>query len=161
MGYYITTTTIYDDKLSRINTSTVTPSILAAYITDAENVINSYIAKQYNIASVTVSRPPTLRTIAKDLTIYYTLLDAYTQDNQNFNDWIQRRGERAFELLNAIRDDDIRLFTDSGVAISPISPEVGINMKSSTKGYELTINMDTYTSWAVPDDLLTEIAADR
>jgi phage gp36-like protein len=158
MGSYITTTTIYVDKLSRITTSTVAPTILTAYINDAEAVINGYIAKQYTVASITVARPPLLQTIAKDLTIYYALIDSYTRDNSNLNDWLETKKTNAMSLLEAIADDKVRLVASSG---ANIDPAVNVNMKSSLSGVNLTFNMDDELEWRVPQTLLDSIDADR
>ena len=158
MGNYITTTTIYIDKTTRINTSTVAPSLLSIYINDAESVINAYLAKQYVVASITVASPKLLQKIAKDLTVCYVLEDQYSKDNHNYNDWIDKKKDNAFSLLEALANDKIRLVADNGTTFAPA---ININMASNTTDKSLAINVDDSMNWEFSQSLLDDISSNR
>jgi hypothetical protein len=157
LGVYITTTSIYADKLTRITTTTVAASILSLYIDEAESVVNGYIAKQYTISEAVAASPSILQKLSKDLTVCFTLGDGYTRDNVNNNEWLEQKRENAFELLQKIADDEIRLV----VSNTAITPQLNINMKSSLKGVPLTFNVDDAFNWRVPGNLLDSISDGR
>ena len=158
---YLTTGAIYADKLSRINTATCAPSILSAYIADAEAVVNGYIAKQYSVSqlqALTIT-PALLSYVTKERTICMVLSDGYTSDNQNLNDWLEKKYERNEKMLQDIADDNIRLIETTSTA--DITQEVNISMGSSLKGKPLTFNMDDAMDWKVPSNLLDAISTGR
>jgi hypothetical protein len=157
LGVYITTASIYDDKLTRITTTTVAASILSLYIDEAESVVNGYIAKQYTISEVVAVSPSILQKLSKDLTVCFTLGDGYTRDNVNNNEWLEQKRENAFELLQKIADDEIRLV----VSNTALTPDININMKSSLKGVPLTFNVDDAFNWRTPGNLLDSISDGR
>lgn len=157
MSLYISTTAIYTDRTTRINTSTVAPTILAAYITKSEAVINGYIAKLYTISQTVALQPPLLQSIAKDLTIYYTLSDQYTSDNQNMSDWLTSKKDDVMGLLEKISEGDIVL-THSQTALLPDNSGT---ILSSMDGIPLITNMDDEYEWKVSQALLDDIQADR
>lgn len=157
MGSYITTSVIYNDVMSRITSTTVSASILTLYIADAEAEINSYVAKQYTVATVVAAQPPLLTKLAKDLTVYNVLRDSYTQDNQNASEWLEGKKTAADELLKKIGEGDVRLVASNTV----LATNVNMNMGSSTLNIPLITNMDDEYSWAEPQNLLDKIDTDR
>ena len=161
MAEYLSVGAIYNDKLSRITTATCAPSILSVYIDDAEAVVNGYIAKQYTVSELQALSvtPALLSYVTKERTICMVLTDAYTSDNQNLNDWLDKKIERNEKMLQDIADDNIRLLPATTTA--DIGQELNISMGSSLKSKPLTFGMDDPYEWAVPGNLLDAIEADR
>jgi hypothetical protein len=158
MGSYISTSSIYNDRFSRITSTVIPSSQLSIYITDAEAMINGYIAKQYTVADIITANPPLIQSVAKELTIVNVLKDNYTADNQNFNEWLQRKEEKVYETLDKIANDEIRLVSSANASLLPA---ININMGSSTKNKPLIMNIDDEYDWRVPQNLLDDIDSER
>ena len=157
MGSYISTTTIYDDEMSRLTTTVMPASILTAYIAKAEAVANGFISQRYTLSDVITANPPIIQGIVRDLTIYYALKKLYTKDNQNGSEWLAALKEDAFELLNMIADNKIKLVASSTV----LSSNLAASMRSSHENIPLIFNVDDEYEWHVSDNLLDDIADAR
>lgn len=159
MGKYISTTAIYTDTLSRVTSSIVPTATLTEYIADAEGIVDSYIAKQYDIADIAsiYPIPRILSKATKDMTLCLLFSDAYTKDNQNNSDWVQNRCDRAYQMLTDIANDKIKLVSSN----TAINSNINISMKSSMSGKNLIFNIDDEYDWKEPQTLLDDISDKR
>lgn len=159
MGTYATTTS-FPQLLPYIlqgnsTSDSVGVAIIAAHITRAEGVVNSYIANRYSLPFATV--PPVIRSISEDLASYYTIRASYVQDGQRKNEYLPAY-ESAMEMLKEIRDGKMPLaLTDGSILVSNTSGRY----KSSTENYTPIFNLDNESAWEADPDQIEDITSER
>lgn len=140
---------------------TETVNLINSHRIRADNIINSTIAKRYDVTQFTsTSIPPLLKTIAEDITAYMTFISLYSADNQNRNEWIEKY-ETALDTLKKIRDGELDLVDSSGNIISERKSSTTDWVSSSTEEYTTFFNIDSATNWAFDTDLLNDVSDER
>ena len=152
---YVTATLVYADRLSRLTTTVASASIVSSYIAKAESIIDGYAARRYTLPFT--DTPPLVTELAKDLTICYTLMDGYTQDNNNRNSWVGDKLKDIYETLERVGDGTIQLVHSN--TLLPLNS--GANMKSNYDGVPLIVNMDDELVWDLSDTLTSLLDTDR
>jgi phage gp36-like protein len=161
MGRYISPADIYDVRIYGLSATVVPTSTVATYIEDSEAIIDSYISKRYSLPVVPTSLtnvPPILAKVAKDMSAYEILNYLYSQQNQNVNNWVVDMAKAAYDKLERIADDKIRIVYTGG---SLASMDIGINMASSMEDVPLVFNVDSDYNMQVPNNLLDAISEAR
>ena len=139
---------------------TAITTLIDAHITRADNVINSKIARRYDIADFIVNVPPLLRTISEDISSYYTYRSEYSGDTQNENEWTDKYNEAA-KILDEIRDSKIDLVNTAG-AIIPDRTESAFDMVTSdNQDYQPFFDIDEPTDWKFDADLKDSLRGNR
>jgi len=144
---YVTATLVYADRLSRLTTTVASASIVSSYIAKAESIIDGYAARRYTLPFT--DTPPLVTELAKDLTICYTLMDGYTQDNNNRNAWVGDKLKDIYETLERVGNGSIQLVHSNTM----LTLNVATNMKSSMLGVPLIANMDDERDWSLSETL--------
>lgn len=151
MGFLATTTSISDLLPNYLvgNTTasdTAGVAIFSRHIDRAEGLIMSSISGRYDGSKFTTTNyPPILRQIAEDISCFYAIRGASTQDsgkeNKNLK-WF----EQAFSTLSMIVEGEMKLaYTDGSLVLS----NAGSKFKSSATGYTQIFNLDTETAWGL------------
>jgi len=140
---------------------TETTELINSHRTRADNIINSVIAKRYDITQFTTTAiPPILQTVAEDIVAYMTFISLYSADNQNANEWVEKF-EKAMEILGKIRDGKMDLVNSNGNLISERESATSEWVASTSEEYTPFFNVDSATSWKFDSDKLDEISDDR
>lgn len=137
---------------------TNTVSLIGNHISRADNLINSKIAKRYDVPFTTT--PPIIKTLSEDITSYFTYRSVFSGDNQNDNQWTDKFKD-AVEILDQIRDGKMDLIDTSGSLVPERSTTASTIVDSNTRQYAPFFNVDTSTSWEHDPDLLDEVEDDR
>lgn len=158
MGTYATTSSL---AIIMIGTSfdSATTSLCTKMITHAENEINKYISKRYDISafSTSTSAPPILTSLCE------TLTEGYMYQRMNRGDASGRGKElidQAIENLKLIADYKLDLVNSSGSVIDGLSTG-GYQILSTSDGYSTTFNEDDELNWEVSPDKLDDISSER
>lgn len=159
MGDYATTTS-FPQLLPYILqgnsvSDTAGVAIIAAHITRAEGVVNSYIAGRYALPFTSV--PPIVRTISEDLASYYIIRASYVQDGQRKNEYLPAYKD-AMSMLEQIRDGKMPLALTDG---SILTANTSGRYKSSTENYSPIFELDSEESWDADADQIDDITSGR
>ena len=165
---YATTTTIFTLLPGLPATSvaasghTETAAIIDEHIVRADNLINGKIAARYDVSGLdtTTSVPPMLKSIAEDISCYFTFRSIYGGDNANINDWIDKY-DLALDWLNEIRNGEMELLDSSNDVIPERSTSHDNMVASTHDDYASAFNYDDVLNWKVDDDLIDSIEDDR
>lgn len=176
MGYYATTTSFPQLLPYILQGNSVSDAdgvaIIAAHITRAEAVVNSYIVGRYSSKIPTggwglpwgtawgesaTEVPPILRTITEDLASYYVIRASYVQDGQRKNEYLVSYKD-ALSLLEQIRSGVMPLALTDG---SIVNQNTSGRYKSSTENFAPIINLDSEENWDISADQLKEITDER
>jgi phage gp36-like protein len=161
---YCSITAIYDmlPKLPDTNTSagyTQCAATIDTHIRRTDGLINGKCARRYSVPFDPV--PPFIRTIAEDITCYYTMRSFYSQDAQNRNEWATEHKDNALEFLDEIMSGDIDLVDTSGSAVPVQEDEIIDQVSSNTQDYQPYFDIDSDMEWKFDEDLEDEISANR
>jgi phage gp36-like protein len=96
----------------RVNGEVIDESVLTRAIEDAENEINGYLAKRYNLPLT--STPPILQRLACDVARYYLHDDRVTEQVRN-------RYTDVIRLLKSIAQGEVMLEGASALAANQVS----------------------------------------
>ena len=162
MGTY-TTTTILDTRMVGLNFDAATTTLGSEMITDAENEINKYLCRRYDISSAyfqtTTSIPPLVRSLAAQLAEGYMWMSNSRGSKESIS-----RGEklikRVTDNLDLIANYKLHLLDSSGSRITEFS-NTAYRVKCNTTDYGTTFNEDDHLSWAADPDKLEDIASER
>lgn len=158
---YATTTSLQTLMIGTTFDSATT-SLATKLITHAENEINKYLSKRYNIGSfndTTTSVPPIVTSICE------TLVEGYMHQRMSRGGKeSMARGkaliEQAISNLSLIADYKLDLVDSRGDRINDISSG-GFLIKSTTENYSNTFNEDSQLNWEMDSLKLLDIESER
>jgi phage gp36-like protein len=159
MAIYCSTS---DLEIIMIGTSfdTITTSLADKAITHAENEINKYLAKRYDVSGwVAGSVPPVVSSICEDLAVGYMYLRMGRGSKESFQR-AKEISEPALENLKDLRDYKATLFDTSGSVIADNSSG-SYYMKSTTENYHQIFDLDDPLNWSIDPDQLDDIEDGR
>lgn len=159
MGVYATTTSL---QTLMIGTTfdTATTSLATLMITHAENEIDKYLSKRYDLSSWTST------SIAPIVTSWCeTLAEGYMyQRMSRGGKEPMERGEKLIKQvlanLQQVADYKLDLIDTSGLPIADMS-QTAYSVLSNTSDYTPTFAEDDETSWSVDSDKLEDISSER
>lgn len=166
-NYYSTTTTI-ETNMVGVTFDTSTTNLASNMIVEAQNEINKWVSKRYNIsiyqtttaATTTGGAPPLLQSWTDRLAEGYMWI---RMSRGGANAQFQTIGDKLIkdvkECLKALVENQVDLLDESGDAISELSnPD---NVLSNTEDYHSTFDEDDPLNWSVDSDKLNDISDDR
>lgn len=162
MGIYSTTTSL---SIMMIGTTfdSATTSLVAKAITHAENEVNKYLSKRYDLSSspfnTSTSIPPLVTSLTEQLAMGYSYW------------WMSRGGKESIERgksmikeakdnLNSIMEYKMDVVDSTGDVVTDMS-QTAYRIQSSTVDYTDTFAEDSELSWAVDTDKLNDIEDSR
>ncbi len=162
MGTYCTTTAL-DTAMIGVTFDTATTAIATECIDWAENEIDKFLSKRYDLSANTfqtsTSVPPMVQTLCKWLAIGYTYeasarggKDAFTRGDRYI--------KRAIDNLEMLADYKLDLVDSSGDVIDDMS-QTGYRILANTETYSETFNEDDPLDWKIDSDKLSDIADGR
>jgi len=161
MGLYATVSSL-ETLMVGTQFDTATTALCSKLITHAENEINKYLSKRYDIGSFytsTASVPPMITTLAESLTEGYM----YQRMSRGGKEAMGRGKaliEPAIDNLKLIAEYKADLLDASGDSIEE-SSDSAYQVLSTTKDYYPTFNEDDELSWKVDPDKLSDIQSER
>ena len=163
MGKYLDTATSMATSLIGTTFDTVTTALMVEIVDDAENEIDKYLSRRYDISSdafqTATSAPPILKTLTRQLVKGYF----YRDNSRGGKESLTRANEYlddARKCLSMIADFEMDLLNTSGSVIVDKS-ESGWRVQSSTNSYTDTFAEDSATEWVIDPDKLTDISNSR
>lgn len=161
MGIYATSTSL---QILMIGTEfdTATTSLCSKLIDHAENEVNKYISKRYDIGTfytTTASVPPILTSLTETLTEGYM----YQRMSRGGKDAMSRGKmliDQALLNLKLIAEYKADLTDADGDVISD-SANSAFQVLSTTSDYSNTFNEDDPLNWEVDPDKLDDISTER
>ncbi len=161
MGVYATTSSL---EILMVGTQfdTATTALCSKLITHAENEINKYLSKRYDIGSFytsSASVPPMITTLAETLTEGYM----YQRMSRGGKESMGRGKsliEPVIDNLKLIADYKADLLDANGDSINEAS-DSAYQVLSTTKDYAPTFNEDDELAWRIDPDKLSDIQSER
>lgn len=140
---------------------TATTSLCTKMITHAENEVNKYLSKRYDISAFNTSTsiPPLVTSLTETLAEGYT----YQRMSRGGKEWRDRGLElvkMALENLKLISEYKLDLINSSGSVITDMS-NTAFRCLSSTDSYPTTFNEDDELNWKVDSTKLDDIESER
>ena len=159
MGY--ATTTSLAINMIGVTFDTATTALASKKITDAENEINKYLSKRYDITSfqTTTSVPPLVTTLCEKLAEGYI----WRSNSRGGKESLARGKElikEALDNLVLISTYKLDLVNTAGAAIADMS-NTAYRVLSSTTNYVNTFNEDDELNWRVDPNKLEDIDSQR
>jgi len=159
VGSYATTTSL-QTLMVGTTFDTTTTALGTLCITNAENEINKYLGKRYDITSfTTTSMPPMITTMCQWLSIGY-MYENMARGGKEAYGRADRYIDKAISNLKDIRDYKLDLVDTSGASIADKST-AAFRIKSSTSGYTETFQEDDPLNWVIDPDKETDIDRNR
>jgi hypothetical protein len=160
VGVYATTTSLQTLMIGTTFDS-LTTSLADKLITHAENEVNKYLSKRYNVTSFMTagSVPPLVTSLTE------TLAEGYMHQrmSRGGKDAMKRGSElieMAKENLESIAEYKLDLHNTAGSVISDMS-QTAYRVLSNTTDYSSTFNEDDELNWAVDSDKTDDISDER
>lgn len=160
MGVYCTTTSL---ETLMIGTSfdTATTLLATKLITHAENEINKYLSKRYNVGdfSTYALTPPLVTSLCETLAEGYM----YQRMSRGGKESISRGKEliaQAIDNLKLISDYKEDLLDSSGAVIDDMS-QTAYRVLCNTSEYTNTFNEDDPLDWRIDQNKLDDIDSER
>lgn len=161
--YYVETATSLSTNMVGVEFDTATTALAANMIVEAQDEINKYISKRYDVSTyVTTSafatNPPLLKSLALKLSEGYTWLRMSRGGKESLT-----RGNMLIDPVIAhlkdLRDNKADLIADDGSVVA----EGGniITVLENTSDYSSTFDEDDPLNWTVDSDKLNDIASGR
>lgn len=159
MGTYATTTSL-EVLMSDTTFNTATTSLCDKLIVHAENEVNKYLSKRYDISLfVAGSVPPLVTSLAETLTEGYM----YQRMSRGSKEGMGRAKDlikQAIDNLTLIADYKLDLINTAGSSVAEDSNS-SYQIISNTKNYSPTFNEDDELNWRVDSDKLDDIKTER
>lgn len=160
MGTYATTTSL---SILMIGTTfdTLTTALGTKLITHAENEINKYLSKRYDVSAWTTAAatPPLVTSLCEKLSEGYM----HQRMSRGGKESVDRGGiliKQALENLKMIADYKADLLDSSGSVVSDFS-NTSYRVLSNTSDYTPTFGEDDELNWKVDQDKLDDIDSER
>ena len=162
MGLYCTTTAL-QTRLVNIVFDTATGSLASEMINDAEAEVNKFLSKRYDLGSnyfqTSTSIPPAVRALTTRLATSY-MWEAMSRGSKESLARASAIEKRVLDNLQMISEYKADLVDTAGSVITDMS-QTGYRVLSNTTSYANTFNEDDEMNWAVDDDKIDDIAAER
>lgn len=156
MGTYSTTTTL--DTLSvGVTFDTATTAVATECITWAEDEINKYLSKRYDISAFQTSVPPVITSLCTQLSMGYLRQELSRGSKESISRG-QTLIDRVMKNLQMLADNKLDIVDSSGATVSARTRK---GVLSSTSGYTSTFNEDDPLEWAIDSDKLEDIEDGR
>lgn len=162
MGIYCTLTSIQTLMIGT-DFDSLTSALCTKMITHAENEVNKYLSKRYDLTSTTfqttTSIPPLVTSLSETLTEGYM----YQRMSRGTKEGMGRGKDlikQATENLQAIVDYKMHLVDTAGSLIVD-SSDTASRVLCNTDGYSTTFDEDDELSWKVDSDKLDDIETGR
>lgn len=161
MGTYVTTTSLQTLMIGTTFDS-ITTSLASKLITHAENEINKWLSKRYDIPTfmaTSTAVPPLITSLAETLSEGYM----YQRMSRGGKDSDQRGKiliAQVLENLKMISEYKLDLTDSTGNVIQDMS-QTAYRILSSTSEYRSTFDEDSPLNWAVDQNKLDDIADER
>ena len=159
--WYATTTSL---QVTMIGTTfdSATTSLASKCITWAENEVNKYLSKRYNVGAfftTTASIPPLLTSLTEQLAegCMYMRQSRGGKEAMSRGQAMIKEARSNLELIMAYKAD---LIDSNGGVVSDAST-TAYRIQSSTSDYSNTFNEDSELNWAVSSDKLDDISDER
>lgn len=128
------------------NTTNITTTTITAYLSDADSVINGYIADVYDLPlSATCEM---IETIARHITVGLLYANEYGEESQGTDKGWKGRLDWAMDLLKQIQDQKLKLYDSSGdeltrsaLRLPVFSPTTAESAATATNSKEPRITM--------------------
>lgn len=158
MGRYATTTSL-QTLMVGTRFDTATTSLCTKLITHAENEIDKFLSKRYDLDEITTtSMPPMITSICETLTEGYMY-----QRMDRSGDQMSKRGEaliaQATKNLELLREYKADLIGSDGNVVTDMSNTAYLVL--GTPSYSNTFNEDDELNWKVDQDKLDAISEGR
>jgi hypothetical protein len=160
MGLYATTTSL-ETLMVGTRFDTATTALVSKLITHAENEVNKYLSKRYDLSNfdTSTSIPPLVTTLTETLAEGYV----YQRQSRGGKDGIARAKmliDQALENLKLIADYKEDLVDSNGNVIADMS-NTSYRVLSNTTSYANTFNEDDPLNWEVDSAKLDDIETER
>lgn len=160
MGTYATTTSLQTLMIGTTFDS-VTTSLATKMITHAENEINKWISKRYDISTFNTSTsiPPLITSLCETLAeghMYQRLSRGGKEGMARGQTYI----DSVLKNLELIANYKLDLVNTAGSVISDMS-NTAYRVMSNTTDYSNTFGEDNELNWKVDQDKLDDIESDR
>jgi hypothetical protein len=162
MGLYATTTSL-DTIMIGLNFDTATTALATKMITHAENEINKYLSKRYDLSSsqfqTSTSIPPLITSLCERLSEGYI----WKSNSRGGKESLARGKELVTEVIEnlmLISSYKLDLLDSSGSVISDMS-NTAFRVLCNTTGYTNTFDEGSELGWVVDPDKLDDIADGR
>lgn len=139
---------------------TATVAVIEAHITRADNLINSKVVDRYDVSGFATSVPPMVKTISEDITSFYSFRSFYSQDNQNYSEYLDKFQE-SIKMLDEIRNSNMDLIDASGNIISDRTTASFDLVDGNNIDYQSYFDVDEPTAWKFDEDLKDEVEDGR
>lgn len=93
-------------------TDVATTEVQSVYVYDSEGIVDSFLQARYTTPVTPV--PPLITAITSDLTIH----KLFAEKSGNVPEWMDKRYDRAMELLKMLRDGEILLPSSASLVAS-------------------------------------------
>lgn len=160
MGTYATTTSLQVVMIG-VTFDSLTTSLADKMITHAENEVNKYLSKRYDLSTFNTSTaiPPIVTSITETLSEGYM----HQRMSRGGKEAMERGKElidQALDNLKLIAEYKLDLIDSDGDAVAE-SSNSSFKIKSNTTNYANTFNEDDELNWAVDSDKLEDIESER
>lgn len=141
---------------------TLTTALASKLITHAENEINKWLSKRYDVTvfmATSTAVPPLVTSLAETLSegyIYQRMSRGGKESDQRGKILINQ----AIENLKLISDYKLDLTDSTGGVVADMS-QTAYRVLSTTSDYENTFNEDDQLNWAVDRNKLDDISDTR
>jgi phage gp36-like protein len=157
------TTTSLEILLVGVTFDTATTSLVSQCITDAENEVDKYLSKRYDMADYMAmsltALPPLLKTLTNQIAMgyYYQNSARGGKDSLDFGDKIIKRATENLILIQERKADLLN------VNMEPVAEAstAGYKMVSNTTNYTPTFNVDDPLKWKQDQDQLDDADTER
>lgn len=163
MGMYIdTATSILVLMRALPQTSTVagytaTVDIVEAQIPRAESFVNGKVIRRYDVSGFSSGAAvQPLKTLAEDITCYYTYRELFTSDNQNENEWTDKY-YLAVDMLDQIMKGDLDILDSDNNIIEERQSSSYDRVESNTEDYAPTFDEGSVLDWENDPDKISDI----
>lgn len=162
MGFYATTTGL---AINMIGTTfdAATLALASKSITRAENEVNKYLSKRYDLTAspfnTTTTIPPLVGSLTEDLAEGYM----HIRMSRGGKDAMKRGTDMlklALDNLDLISQYKLDLVNSSGSVVVDMS-QTAYRVLCSTSGYTTTFDEDSDLDWVVDPDKLDDIDSER
>ncbi len=159
MGVY-TTTTAMEILMIGTEFDTLTTALCTKMITHAENEVNKFLSKRYDLATFASDVPPIVESLAETLAEGYMYMRSSRGGKESLSRG-QAMVKMALDNLKLIADYKLDVIGDDGLPIPDSVNNTAFRVLSSTTDYSPTFNEDNELNWGVDNQKLNDIADDR
>lgn len=144
-----------------ITFDTATTSLASLCITHAENEINKYLSKRYDLSSFSTSTsvPPLVSSLCETLSEGY-IYRRMGRSDKNMMAHSKELVNQVTDNLKMISDYKLDLVDSSGTPIVDMS-NTAYRCLSSTDTYSTTFDEDSELNWKIDTDKLDDIESGR